>query len=67
MFHSKRQIQRARKARNLHQMMGHPSAADYKTAIKCDHVKNCPVTIKDIKIAEDVFRKDICVSKGKTV
>ena len=33
-FHSEQQMQQAREARNLCQMMGHPSAADYKTAIK---------------------------------
>ena len=48
-------------------MMGCQSVADCKTAIKCNCVKNCPVTVKDIKTAEDVFGKDIHALKGKQV
>ena len=36
-------------------MMMCPSAADFKNAIKHNFTHGCPVTVKDIEIAEDVF------------
>ena len=34
--------------------------------IKNQLIKNCPVTIEDIKVAEDIFGKNIYALKGKT-
>ena len=30
-------------------------------------IKNCPITLQDIKIAEQIFGKNINTLKGKTV
>ena len=59
-------VKKAREARNLYQMMMFPSVADYKNAIKLNLIHNCPVTVEDINIAEDIFGKDIFALKGKT-
>ena len=48
-------------------MMGYPSIADFKNAIKYNYITDCPVKIEDIEIAEDIFGKDIHALKGKTV
>ena len=66
-FYTKRQVQRAKQARNLYQMIGYPSINDYKNAIKYKYLDDCPVTIQDIEIAEDIFGPDIYALKGKTV
>ena len=66
-IYTRRQIQRAREARNLYQMLAYPSINDFKNAIKYNYIKDCPTTIEDIVIAEDIFGKDIYALKGKTV
>ena len=50
----------------MHQMMMFPSVADFKNAIKMNYTHNCPVTVDDINVAEDVFGKDVFALKGKT-
>ena len=48
-------------------MMGHPSVNDCENAVKHGHIENCPVTLEDIAIAEEVFGPDIHALKGKTI
>ena len=64
---TRRQMKKARTARNACQMMGHPSVNDCENAAKCGCIENCPVTLEDIAIAEEVFGPDTHASKGKTV
>ena len=66
MMYSKRQIERAKKARDLYSIIGYPSIQDFKTMIQGNLINNCPVTIDDINVAEDIFGPDIFVLKGKT-
>ena len=66
-LHTMRQVQKARQARNIHQMMGCPSLNNCKNAIEFHHIENCPVTWEDIKIVEDIFGLDINALKGKMV
>ena len=66
-LYTQRQIRRAKAARDLYQMIGYPSLNDYKNAIKYNMIKNCPVTIDNINVAEDIFGKDIYALKGKTI
>ena len=63
---TKRQINKAKEAQNLHQMMMFPSASNFKNAIKMNCIHNCPITVDDINLAKDVFGKDIFALKGKT-
>jgi hypothetical protein len=65
--YSQRQIKGAEKARELYGIIGYPSIADYKNMIKMNLINDCPITIEDIKNAEDIYEPDIAVLKGKTV
>ena len=64
---TKRQIERAQAARKLYHAIGAPSAKDFRVLVRSNMIKNCPVTIEDIRIAEQVYGKDISVLKGKSV
>jgi hypothetical protein len=46
--------------------MGTPWLKDFKSIIASNMVKNIPITIDDINIAEKVFGPDVGALKGKT-
>ena len=58
-WQTKRQINKAKEAQNLSQMMMFLNASDFKNAIKMNCIHNCPVTIDDVNVAEDAFGEDI--------
>eukprot|EP00536_Pseudo-nitzschia_multiseries_P014537 jgi/Psemu1/39067/gm1.39067_g len=58
-------VRRATKARKLQDSMGFPSIKDYLEIVDNDLLLNCPVTRQDIKVAEDIFRPNTNVVKGK--
>ena len=64
--YSARQFERAKIARDVYHAIGNPSISDYKNIIKTNGLRNCPVTIEDINIAEKIFGKDVSTLKGKT-
>jgi hypothetical protein len=66
-YYSQRQVQRARKARDLLHTLGCPSIQDLKKIITMNTIQNCPVTIEDINITEQIYGKDIASTKGKMV
>jgi len=66
-FDSDRQIVRAKRARVLMHTLGCPSVADLKRIIKLNDIKDCPVTVEDIILAEKIFGPDVASIKGKTV
>ena len=39
---------------------------DFKRIVRTNGLKNCPITIKDISIAEKIFGDDVSTLKGKT-
>ena len=47
-------------------MVGRPSTEDFKAMIRLNLIKNCPVTIRDVEIAEDIYGKDVAALKVKT-
>ena len=65
-FYTNRQISRAKTARDLLHATGCPSVQDLKTIIKSNSIANCPVTLDDIDIAENIFGPDIASLNGKT-
>ena len=65
-FYTNRQIQRAQLARQLYHNIGTPSLRDFKAVIRMNAISNCPITLEDIKIAEQIYGKDIASLKGKT-
>jgi hypothetical protein len=64
--YSERQYKRAVLAQELYTNIGYPSIRDFKALVKNCLINNCPVTIEDIKIAEDIFGPSVYALKGKT-
>jgi hypothetical protein len=67
MKYSRRQVDRANKAKELYGIVGNPSIADFKIMIKFGLITNCQVTLEDINIATDIYGPDIAALKRKTV
>eukprot|EP00978_Attheya_sp_CCMP212_P029918 scaffold108169_cov53-Attheya_sp.AAC.1 len=65
-FHTARQFERAKRARDCYHAMGTPSILDLLAILRMNIVKDNPITIKDIKLAEKIFGPDIATLKGKT-
>jgi Reverse transcriptase (RNA-dependent DNA polymerase) len=64
--YSDRQYRRAVAARELYSKIGCPSLKDYKLLVENGLINNCPVSVKDIQVAEDIFGPDVNALKGKT-
>ena len=65
-LYSNRQIMRARKARDLHHLLGAPSPQDLKAIIIQNLIKDNPITVQDVNLAMELFGPDIGLLKGKT-
>ena len=65
LFYTPRELDRAKKARDLLAALGSPSIADLKTAIAMNAIANLPITTADVQLAEKIFGKDIGTLKGK--
>jgi len=62
-----RQFENAKRARRLYQIMGRPTVENLKALIRMNAIKDCPVTVEDVDIAEKIFGPDIGTLKGKSV
>ena len=65
-LYTKKQVEGAERARKLYQVIGFPSIRDYIHVIQTNQIKNCPVTVEDVRIAQKIFGTDIYALKGKT-
>ncbi len=65
--YTRRQEKNAKRARDGLELVGFPSIRDFQSMVRLPLIKNCPLTIADIKIAQDVYGPDIPSLKGKTV
>ena len=65
-YHTERKIKRATVARKLYHSIGAPTIKNYKGIIRSNMIRNCPVTIEDIDLAEKIFGPDVAYIKGKT-
>ena len=65
-LYSQRQIQEAKKARDLYAKVGYPSAREFQQIISQNLILNCPVTVIDVARAEKIYGKDIHALKVKT-
>ena len=63
---TQRQIQGAEQARELYSKLAFPSLQDFKWIIQSNSIKDCPVTLTDIKLAERIWGPNIAALKGKT-
>ena len=64
--YTQRQFERAKVARNLYHIVGTPTIENYKALLRMNIIKNCPVTVEDITIAEKIFGPDMSSLKGKS-
>jgi hypothetical protein len=64
--YSKRDVQRAKLARKLQHILGHPSTKQLVKIIEANQLPNCPIGREDVMAAEDIFGKSIAGLKGKT-
>ena len=67
LFYTPREVNRAKRARELLIASGSPSTADLKVAIATNAIANNPVVTEDITLAENIFGKDVGTLKGKQV
>ena len=63
---SNRQFEDAKRARRLCHIVGCPTVENFKHILRQHIIKNCPVTVEDVNIAEKIFGPDIGALKGKT-
>ena len=65
-FYTKRQFERAKEARALYHKVGAPRMENLKAMIRANMIANCPVTVEDINIAQEIFGDDVSTLKGKS-
>jgi hypothetical protein len=63
--YTQRQFEQAKKARELYHIVGTPTIETFKTLLKMNAIRNCPVTMEDVNIAEKIFGPDMSSLKGK--
>ena len=56
---SKRQIENAKKSRELYVMVGHPSIKDFRTMIQQNMILNYPITDEDVTNSIEIYGPDI--------
>jgi hypothetical protein len=54
-------------ARKIQKTIGRPSTRTFINIVKNNLLRNCPITTRDIQIAEEIFGPDVGILKGKTV
>ena len=64
--YTKRQVERADRARKLYHMLGAPTMTNMKAVIRQNLIRNCPVTTEDVNLAEEIFGPDISTLKGRS-
>ena len=62
---SRRDPKQAHLARNIQGMVGHPSDKDFKTMVRFNMIKGCPVNVRDITNTTRVFGRGIAGTRGK--
>jgi hypothetical protein len=66
-FFTPRQIESAKLARDLYEMIGRPSYTDFIAIVKNNLLPNINITVKDVEHAERIFGKELGSLQGKTV
>ena len=56
---TKREIEGAKKAKDLYMIMGYPSLEDFKNMIRQNMIMNCPITVADVENSIKIFGQDI--------
>ena len=64
--YSKREIERAKHARELFAKLGNPSTVALVKLLNTGSIMNCDITAKDVLRAEDIYGPPLANLKGKT-
>jgi hypothetical protein len=64
--YTQRQFEQAKRARELYHIVGTHTIELFKTLIKMNAIKNCPVTTEDVNNAEKIFGADMSSLRGKS-
>lgn len=64
--YSDRDVLAAKKARHLQDILGRPSTRDFIRMVSTNSLPNCPITVDDIRAAEDIFGPNLGSLIGKT-
>jgi hypothetical protein len=59
------QFDRAKTARRVYHSIGAPTLENFKTLLRINAIRNCPVTPADVQLAESIFGPDMGTLKGK--
>ena len=62
-----RDVKRADAARRLYRIMCRPSLKDFQSSLGRGNIGGCPLTLRDAKIAEEIYGTDLGVLKGRAV
>jgi hypothetical protein len=63
--YTQRQFEQAKKAQEFYHIVGTPTIETFKTLLKMNAIRNCPVTTEDVNIANKIFGSDMSSLKGK--
>jgi hypothetical protein len=64
--YTQRQFEQAKRARELYHIVGTPTIESFKTLIKMNAIKNCPVTTEDVNNAKKIFGAGMSSLRGKS-
>ena len=64
--YTQREILRAKRARRLYHILTAPDMADLKVFLRQNIMRNCPVEVDDVNLANAIFGKDVPTLKGKS-
>ena len=65
-FYTKREFDKAQRARTLMKSLGFPTTDDLRSIIRMNSIMNNPVTLQDVDLADRIFGKDAAYLKGKS-
>jgi hypothetical protein len=63
--YTQRHFEQAKRAQELYHIVGTSTIQLFKTLIKMNAIKNCPVTTEDINNAKKIFGVDMSSLRGK--
>jgi len=63
---TQREVQQARMAADLYEILGRPSYKDYFRMVAKNYIKDCPINARDITRAIEIWGPDLGTIKGKT-
>ena len=64
--YTQKQFERAVAARALYHNVGAPTMENFKKMIQANMIRNNPITVEDVNIAEKIFGPDVSSLKGKS-